>query len=164
MFTDGGIDLDDVPFAPPPGEEAFNLSHKGGEHEAFIGLTNHIKSLGERCYVDPCLRSDQVEVQTCQWTMQMDHLVDAYLKYHLQVPDGGVHSVPSSPEDDATAFMLSDIELVDIFGRHQMSLSPSPQHVYPNETLICYGYLGCSPVFPSVAISIRTLSLFHQQH
>ncbi|KAI5999191.1 hypothetical protein EDD15DRAFT_2386482 [Pisolithus albus] len=49
-------------------------------------------------------------------------------------------------------------------GRHRTSLSPSPQHIYPNETLICHGYLGCSPVFPSVAISIRTLAVFHQQH
>ncbi|KAI5991218.1 hypothetical protein EDD15DRAFT_2388647 [Pisolithus albus] len=49
-------------------------------------------------------------------------------------------------------------------GRHRTSLSPSPQHIYPNETLICHGYLGCSPVFPSVAISIRTLAVFRQQH
>ncbi|KAI6004702.1 hypothetical protein EDD15DRAFT_2384720 [Pisolithus albus] len=40
---------------------------------------------------------------------------------------------------------------------------PSAHHQYPNETLICHGYVGCSPLFPTVAVSLRTLATFRQQ-
>ncbi|OAX32642.1 hypothetical protein K503DRAFT_852090 [Rhizopogon vinicolor AM-OR11-026] len=36
--------------------------------------------------------------------------------------------------------------------------------MYPNETLIYNGYLGCAPLFPTVAISIRTLAAYRQAH
>ncbi|KAG9309559.1 hypothetical protein JVU11DRAFT_10538 [Chiua virens] len=45
-----------------------------------------------------------------------------------------------------------------------MSFRPVPNHVYPNETLILSGYLGCVPLFPTIAISLRTLAAFHQLH
>ncbi|TFK46595.1 hypothetical protein OE88DRAFT_1638090, partial [Heliocybe sulcata] len=31
-------------------------------------------------------------------------------------------------------------------------------------TLLCNGYIGCSPLYPTVAISIRTLAVFRQTH
>jgi hypothetical protein len=50
MLADDGVAYDDdLPFAPPPGEEAFYLSHEGGEHEAFAGLTQEIRAIGGRC-------------------------------------------------------------------------------------------------------------------
>ncbi|KAG1743589.1 uncharacterized protein EDB91DRAFT_1051106, partial [Suillus paluster] len=39
-----------------------------------------------------------------------------------------------------------------------------PSHIYPNETLIYHGYLGCSPLYLTVAISLRTLAAYHQSH
>ncbi|KAG1839898.1 hypothetical protein DFJ58DRAFT_718476 [Suillus subalutaceus] len=45
-----------------------------------------------------------------------------------------------------------------------MSFQPLISHRYPNETLIYHGYLGCSPLYPSVAISIRTLATYRQYH
>ena len=33
-------------------------------------------------------------------------------------------------------------------------------HQYPNEVLVSHGYLGCVPVYPSVAISICALAFF----
>ncbi|KIM63470.1 hypothetical protein SCLCIDRAFT_117059 [Scleroderma citrinum Foug A] len=39
-----------------------------------------------------------------------------------------------------------------------------PDHQYPNEVLISHGYLGCAPIYPSVAISICALAFFHQAH
>lgn len=35
---------------------------------------------------------------------------------------------------------------------------------YPNEALLRNGYIGCSPLFPNVAISLRTLSAYRQIH
>ncbi|KAF8133706.1 hypothetical protein EV363DRAFT_929973 [Boletus edulis] len=40
----------------------------------------------------------------------------------------------------------------------------SYNHIHPNETLIYHGYIGCSPHYPSVGFSIRTLSAFRQIH
>ncbi|KAI5994436.1 hypothetical protein EDD15DRAFT_2387767 [Pisolithus albus] len=37
-----------------------------------------------------------------------------------------------------------------------------PHHIFPNENLIYHGYLGCSPVYPTVAISLHTLAIFRQ--
>ncbi|KAG1765191.1 hypothetical protein EV702DRAFT_944565, partial [Suillus placidus] len=39
-----------------------------------------------------------------------------------------------------------------------------PHHQYPNETLIYHGYLECSPIYPTVVISLRTLAAYHQIH
>ncbi|KAG9310644.1 hypothetical protein JVU11DRAFT_9219 [Chiua virens] len=49
-------------------------------------------------------------------------------------------------------------------GHHHMSFRPTPNHVYPNKTLILSGYLGCAPLFPMIAISLWTLAAFHQLH
>ncbi|KIM61368.1 hypothetical protein SCLCIDRAFT_16140 [Scleroderma citrinum Foug A] len=43
-------------------------------------------------------------------------------------------------------------------------LHPMPHHQYPNEVLLCHGYLGSAPIYPMVAISICALALFHQVH
>ncbi|KAF8452808.1 hypothetical protein L210DRAFT_3320488, partial [Boletus edulis BED1] len=59
---------------------------------------------------------------------------------------------------------LGDIEIIDIFSRHKVTFLPRPNHTFPNETLIYHGYLGCSPVFPTVAISLRMLSAYRQAH
>jgi hypothetical protein len=39
-----------------------------------------------------------------------------------------------------------------------------PGDVYPNETLLRHGYIGCSPVQPTLAISFRTLAAYCQSH
>ncbi|KAG2743944.1 hypothetical protein P692DRAFT_201682439, partial [Suillus brevipes Sb2] len=59
---------------------------------------------------------------------------------------------------------LKNIDLVDVFSRKRTSLQSQPSHTFPNETLIYYGYLGCSPLYPTVAISIRTLAAYRQSH
>ena len=39
-----------------------------------------------------------------------------------------------------------------------------PGDEYPNETLLGHGYLGCSPLQPTVAFSIRALAAYRQAH
>ncbi|KAG2037621.1 hypothetical protein BDR03DRAFT_1010470 [Suillus americanus] len=59
-MADHGMDVDMFLHTAPPGEEAFDLSHAGGEHEAFGGLAHQLADLtghhhndmqiqGERC-------------------------------------------------------------------------------------------------------------------
>jgi hypothetical protein len=39
-----------------------------------------------------------------------------------------------------------------------------PGDDYPNETLLRHGYLGSSPLQPTIAFSIRALSAYRQAH
>ncbi|KAG1743900.1 hypothetical protein EDB19DRAFT_1632976, partial [Suillus lakei] len=101
-------------------------------------------------FVDPCTRCDRIELQSEQWHSQIDQLVDAYLDYCLCDCGDGMPSIANATPA--------------IEGHQQMTLQPQPFHRYPNETLIYYGYLGCSPLYPTVAISICTLANYRQCH
>ncbi|KAI6095582.1 hypothetical protein EDD16DRAFT_1501684 [Pisolithus croceorrhizus] len=46
--------------------------------------------------------------------------------------------------------------------RCKATLIACPQHIFPNENLIYHGYLGCLLVYPTVAFSLCTLSVFQQ--
>jgi len=77
---------------------------------------------------------------------------------------------------------IQDIELVDIFckslqsvsimiillphceGRCKATLVAHQYHLFPSENLIYHGYIGCSPVFPTLAISICMLDTFCHIH
>jgi len=76
---------------------------------------------------------------------------------------------------------VGGIELIDIFSksyhciqvcisltfctaRRKATLIARLHHIFPNENLIYHGYLGCSPVYPTVAISLHTLAAFRQAH
>jgi hypothetical protein len=50
MDVDLGFDADnfDVLSGPPPGDEAFDLSHFGGEHEVFEDFAQEISKLSGR--------------------------------------------------------------------------------------------------------------------
>jgi hypothetical protein len=45
MIIDVGMDAYTEHCAAPPGEEGFDISHEGGEYEAFEGLSEQVASL-----------------------------------------------------------------------------------------------------------------------
>lgn len=45
MMADFGMDVEVFAHTVPPGEEAFDLSHAGGEHEAFEDLAHQLVDL-----------------------------------------------------------------------------------------------------------------------
>jgi hypothetical protein len=45
MMADHGMEVETVPYKAPPGDEALDLSHAGGEHEAFEGLAHQMADL-----------------------------------------------------------------------------------------------------------------------
>jgi hypothetical protein len=45
MMMDHGIEVEALPYTAPPGDEAMDLSHAGGEHEAFEGLAHQMADL-----------------------------------------------------------------------------------------------------------------------
>ncbi|KAG2105064.1 uncharacterized protein F5147DRAFT_547920, partial [Suillus discolor] len=138
MINDVGIDIDDEPYTAPPGEEGFDISHEGGEYEAFEGLSEQVASLSHVRYVDSRTHHDRIELQTEQWHSQIDRLVDAYLDYRVRDRGDGMpciaNTAPAVAGSDCPS--LIGINLIDLFGCEQMSLQPQPLHRYPNETLI----------------------------
>jgi len=45
MIIDHGMVTDTVPCEPSPGEEGMDISHEGGEYEAFEGLARKMADL-----------------------------------------------------------------------------------------------------------------------
>ncbi|KAI5997581.1 hypothetical protein EDD15DRAFT_2162612 [Pisolithus albus] len=130
-------------YSPPtfvaPGDEAFTLSHEGGEHEAFEDLARQVADAHGIRYADSRTWHDHIELQTEHWRLQMEQLVNAYLDYRYRDTGDGL---PAPEESEASTQYLMDVELV----------------------LIYHGYIGCSPVLPTVSVSLRTLASYHQIH
>ena len=124
-------------------------------------------------------RRDRVQIQNSQWDLQYDRLVDTYLEYSSRRNSDGM--VPEA--DPLHGTPSADIEAIDIFckclhhfllgcvltlhsctARQRRSFTETPVDQYPNEMLIREGFLGCSPLHPTVAISIRSLALYRQTH
>ncbi|RDB19588.1 hypothetical protein Hypma_013286 [Hypsizygus marmoreus] len=152
-------DVDAVSHIVPPGDEGFGISHEGGEFEVFEDLADGLaQSIGYR-RVDHRTRRDRIEIQTGHWELQMDRLVQAFLDFRLR--DGG-EGTPISPGNLTN--VVYDIEVVDSFFRRSEAIHAFPGDLYPNETLLRHGYLGCSPLQPMLAISVRALSTYRQTH
>ncbi|KAG1770316.1 hypothetical protein EV702DRAFT_1249639 [Suillus placidus] len=109
---DTGIDFDDEPYTAPPGEEGLNISHEGGEYEAFEGLSEQVASLSNYRYVDSRTRNDHIELQTEQWSSQIDQLVKAYLDYRLRDHGDGMPCIPDVDVaiDGSDGLSLTDID------------------------------------------------------
>jgi hypothetical protein len=45
MLVDVDVDIESIPYSAPPGEEGVDLSHEGGEYEAFEGLGQQVADL-----------------------------------------------------------------------------------------------------------------------
>jgi hypothetical protein len=69
--------------------------------------------------VDPRTRHDRIEIQTGNWTNQLDTLVDAYLDYRARDKGNGMPSLPTGVMlNGHDCLSLADIELVDIFSTY----------------------------------------------
>ncbi|KAI6011021.1 hypothetical protein BKA83DRAFT_4132421 [Pisolithus microcarpus] len=95
-----------------PGDGAFTLSHKGGEHEAFEDLAQQVVDMHGIRYADSRTWHNWIELQMDHWTLQMDRLVNAYLNYcYHDMGDG----LPAPEESENSAQCLTDTELVNLF-------------------------------------------------
>lgn len=45
MLADQGMEFDPLPYTAPPGDEGLEMSHAGGEYEAFEGLAHDIADM-----------------------------------------------------------------------------------------------------------------------
>ncbi|KAG1722698.1 hypothetical protein EDB19DRAFT_1645644 [Suillus lakei] len=170
MIGKHGMDVEALPYTAPPGEEGFDMSHAGGENEAFEGLAHQVADIGGYRYIDPRDCRDRTENLTSHWNIQVDCLMDAYLDYHARDSGNGMPNPEDLPSvlplhmDMMDCPSLNNIELIDLFRRRRSSLQPIASHRFPNETLIYHGYIGCAPMYPTIAISLHTLATFRQSH
>ncbi|KAG1740121.1 uncharacterized protein EDB91DRAFT_1053382 [Suillus paluster] len=171
MLIDHDVNINLVPYIAPPGEEGADLSYEGGEYEAFEGIAQQVADISGCRYVDPRTHKDRIDIQNANWTIQMECLVKAYLDYCTWDHGDGMPSAPNEDEpihNHLDTLTLQNIELVDIFSDFffflRASVQPQPFHNFPNESLIYHGYLGCSPLHPTVAVSLRTLAVYRQSH
>ncbi|KAG2337880.1 hypothetical protein BDR05DRAFT_857660, partial [Suillus weaverae] len=138
MLANVNVDIDNIPYTAPPGEEGMDFSHEGGEQEAFEGLAQQMADLSGCCYVDSHTHTDGIEVQNEHWGVQIEQLVSVYLDYRIQDSCNGMPSIlpPGETTLNSDCVSLKNIKLVDIFGKKHTSLQPCPSHHYLNETLI----------------------------
>ncbi|KAG2337981.1 hypothetical protein BDR05DRAFT_853324, partial [Suillus weaverae] len=140
MMADYGMDVDALPYTAPPGDEGLDMSHEGGEYEAFEELAHEVAGISGCRYIDPHTHTDHIENKSHHWDIQIDLLVEAYLDYcHRNLGDDipQVNEIPLSPSDyDDQHISLGQIEFIDIFRRSSSSPRSQPHHQYPNETLI----------------------------
>ena len=108
----------------------------------------------------------------------MPKLIDAYLKFRSE--DNGEGFPETSMLSGESVGPPIQIEVVDIFCeyrithfacivnvlvvRRRLNIPVLSGDVYPNESLLHQGYLGSSPLHPTLAFSIRTLAAYRQSH
>ncbi|KAG6371001.1 hypothetical protein JVT61DRAFT_10719 [Boletus reticuloceps] len=171
MYADQGVAVcydEPMPFGSAESDKEDDDDRYNMEDE-FTDLTKHMSSWH---HPDTRNHRDRTAIQHDQWDIQMTYLVDAYLDYRSRDSgDGFPTSVQSavSPEADEEPpehppGTIVNIELVDMFTRRRATLVTRQGHLYPNENLLYHGYIGCSPVYPAIAISLRTLAAFRQAH
>lgn len=115
-------------------------------------------------------------MRNAEWALQYDELVASYLVYQEQ---GGISAEPGPPMVPIDSEMF-DMDVVDTFctylhfscvqiltvtiDRKQYMFLRLPNDLYTNTMLLRYGYLGSSPLHPTIAISILTLAEYRQTH
>ncbi|OCH88551.1 hypothetical protein OBBRIDRAFT_734191 [Obba rivulosa] len=97
-------------------------------------------------------RRERLRALHHNWEQQMDTLVDAYLQWRHP-------SIAANLSRDATAHETSTrpFHVTAIFTN-----IPQRPGEFANISLLRLGLLGCTPVIPSVAISLETLELYHR--
>ncbi|KAG1831217.1 hypothetical protein DFJ58DRAFT_736698 [Suillus subalutaceus] len=108
------------------------------------GLSQQIADISGLHYVDLHTRRDCIDVQTANWNLQMEHLISAYLDYRTWDCGNGM------PISSSLTHSVENVFLCTL----------KTFHKFPNESLIYHGYLGCSPLHLTVAISLHTLAAY----
>ncbi|KAG2737755.1 hypothetical protein P692DRAFT_20883222 [Suillus brevipes Sb2] len=89
------------------------------------------------------------------WTQQIPALVEAYLRWR-HGPENHCHG---ADEPSHHTFSVSGVGIMD-FSPHL--LIQQQDNEVANAALLRHGFLGCSPVQPTVAIRLECLELYHQ--
>ncbi|KAG2752756.1 hypothetical protein P692DRAFT_201894902 [Suillus brevipes Sb2] len=71
MFAEATVDVQpESMYSALSGTEEVELSHEGGEHEAFEGLAQEMADISGCHYMDPRTRTDRIQLQNTHWDLQ----------------------------------------------------------------------------------------------
>jgi len=90
--------------------------------------------------------------------------VKLYLEWKYGVapePPPTSMDVDPSTETPSAGNTIFTIDVLDIYTLDASVMISCPDHNFLVEALVQKGYLGNTPIFPSLAISLKTLELFH---
>lgn len=85
------------------------------------------------------------------WAPKIPLLVDAFLRWK---------NGPAAADTQPPIVSEATIDVLDIFSGATSATIPLSGNQTFAEALVCAGYLGTTPLFPSLAISLKTLELF----
>lgn len=111
--------------------------------------------ISQRHYTDQRTWKRRQEALHSNWEPIIDSLVDAFISW--KHPDQLNTSLP--PHDPTYDF---EIEVIDIFSPSATAvISRLADSTSVSVALVNAGYLGTTPLVPSLAVSLKTLQLFH---
>ena len=95
------------------------------------------------------------------WEPRLSEMTTAFLKWRYTT-SGSDDNISSPPEYQADSFNFV-IEVLDIYTlAKNTAILQTADSKSVAESLMLHGYVGNSPVTPSLAISVRTLDLFRR--
>ncbi|KAH7904942.1 hypothetical protein BJ138DRAFT_1118930 [Hygrophoropsis aurantiaca] len=156
------------------GSEALEISHGGGEFEEltrelrgdFWMMNNAHKSRTRRHRgVDYRTRRDRVQRRVDAFNQQLDALTNAYMQWSLARGKNGVRGFfeerRCSPNIDLDINAgQTTIKVVDIFCTASTTLAILPTDTFVASALVRQGIIPCSPISPTVGITIDTIDFF----
>ncbi|KAG6835432.1 hypothetical protein H0H93_001533 [Arthromyces matolae] len=122
--------------------------------------------LSVRHYRDLRTWKQKIERRAENWAQVMEGMVDAYLawKYPVNVAETPPNDDPNGPANNEPEGLAYDftIATVDLYTlANSMDIKRSAASPSVASALVANGYMGTSPENPTLALSLRTLDLYH---
>ncbi|THU87844.1 hypothetical protein K435DRAFT_821823 [Dendrothele bispora CBS 962.96] len=108
---------------------------------------------GKRYYKDGRTWKQRLRAQHENWAPMLDLMTKAFVEWQYG-------SGPDSSRSSHPKFSF-DIPVIDLYTLERTAHISRDENTEPNVALVRSGYLGNTPINPSLAISLRTLNLFH---
>ncbi|KAJ3828633.1 hypothetical protein F5880DRAFT_1621091 [Lentinula raphanica] len=154
--------MDDINYGMPEAEER---DDNGSADSAgiIIDIANvmHFSQYsGFRKRVDGRTWAQRLRQNAANWQPHLEPMTDMYIQWKYQDPPNVVtfKDPTASPTVDGWDF---DINVIDIHTLARVAIIPRDSETPVAVALVQAGYLGTTPVNPSVAITLRTLELFY---
>jgi hypothetical protein len=99
------------------------------------------------------------------WAPFLDSMTLAFLRWKYPDNVGSVNVAPPSPSGDSTmndTTLAFEVETIDLYNLTMVATITRSGNATVAESLVQNGWLGASPINPSIAISLKTLELFRR--
>ncbi|TFY68930.1 hypothetical protein EVJ58_g720 [Rhodofomes roseus] len=156
--TAGGLDVPDIPMTVVGGDGEAGMDWEDEQDEtAFNQAVRDLIGWRYRYkYKDSRTWRQRLERLDFNWKAILPSLVDTYIRWK--------HSASQQPSPEHEASESGHMFQIDVLDIYTLQLNTVIQRPSTSESdataLVLAGYLGTSPVKPTLAVSLRTLELF----